>query len=207
VSPNGTTDALASHEEALLMRIALFYATREGQTAKIAEHIAQELQTSHVRVDVFDVGDLDEPVDWPSYDAACVAASVHIGRHESEMIKFVKHNRRDLEQLSAMFLSVSLSEAGVEDPDAPPERREKAAADVRGMIDTFVKDTGWRPEHILPVAGALAYSRYNFVIRFVMKRIARANGAPTDTSRDYVLTDWDKLDRFVRHQLSVALAA
>jgi menaquinone-dependent protoporphyrinogen oxidase len=47
------------------------------------------------------------------------------------------------------------------------------------------------------VAGTLAYSRYNFIIRFVMKRIARKNGAPTDTSRDYELTDWAALDRFV----------
>jgi menaquinone-dependent protoporphyrinogen oxidase len=49
----------------------------------------------------------------------------------------------------------------------------------------------------LPVAGALAYSRYNFIIRFVMKQIARKAGAPTDTSRDYELTDWPTLDRFV----------
>jgi menaquinone-dependent protoporphyrinogen oxidase len=189
------------------MHIAVFYATREGQTARIAEHVEQELQTKQILVDVFDVKDLDGPVDWPAYDAVCVAASVHLGRHEPEMVAFVRQNRRDLERLSAMFLSVSLSEAGAEDPAAPPERREKASSDVQGMIDTFVKDTGWHPEHVLPVAGALTYSRYNFIVRLVMKRIARANGAPTDTSRDYQLTDWTKLDRFVRHQLSVALAA
>jgi menaquinone-dependent protoporphyrinogen oxidase len=188
------------------MRIAIFYATREGQTAKIAGHIEHELQTTRIQVDVFDLKDLDYPIDWPSYDAACVAASVHLGRHEPEMIKFVKRHRPDLERLSAMFLSVSLSEAGAQDPTAPDERREKAVADVQMMIDAFVKDSGWRPEHILPVAGALAYSRYNFIVRFVMKRIARANGAPTDTSRDYELTDWSKLDRFVRDRLLLTLA-
>jgi menaquinone-dependent protoporphyrinogen oxidase len=189
------------------MHIAVFYATREGQTARIAEHIECELQTKHVQVDVFDVKDVDGPIDWPAYDAACVAASVHLGRHEREMIRFVKENRHDLEQLSAMFLSVSLSEAGAEDPAAAPERRERATTDVQGMIDTFVRETGWHPEHVLPVAGALPYSHYNFIIRFIMKRIARANGAPTDTSRDYELTDWTKLDRFVRHQLQLTLAS
>ena len=39
--------------------------------------------------------------------------------------------------------------------------------------------------------------RYNFLIRFVMKRIARKAGAPTDTSRDYEFTDWSTLDAFV----------
>ena len=55
-----------------------------------------------------------------------------------------------------------------------------------------------RPAHVLPVAGALAYSQYNFIIRFVMKRIARKAGAPTDTSRDYEFTDWSTLDSFIK---------
>ena len=59
-------------------------------------------------------------------------------------------------------------------------------------------ETGWRPARVLPVAGALAYSRYNFLIRFVMKRIARKAGAPTDTSRDYEFTNWPALDTFIR---------
>ena len=65
------------------------------------------------------------------------------------------------------------------------------------MIDVFVRDTGWRPEHALSVAGALAYSKYSLLVRFLMKQIARRAGAPTDTSRDYEFTDWQALDRFV----------
>ena len=65
------------------------------------------------------------------------------------------------------------------------------------MIDVFTHQTGWRPAHALPVAGALPYSRYNFVIRLVMKRIARKAGGPTDTSHDYEFTDWLGVDRFV----------
>ncbi len=29
-----------------------------------------------------------------------------------------------------------------------------------------------------------------------MKRISKAEGGPTDTSHDYEMTDWVKLDRF-----------
>jgi menaquinone-dependent protoporphyrinogen oxidase len=87
-------------------------------------------------------------------------------------------------------------------PLAPKEHREQAAADVQRMIDVFINDTGWRPARVLPVAGALAYSRYNFIVRFVMKQIARKAGAPTDTSRDYEFTDWAALDRFVNESLA-----
>jgi menaquinone-dependent protoporphyrinogen oxidase len=180
------------------MRAVIFYATREGHTRRIAEHVASELRRDMHAVELYDVKTAAGPIDWPPYDWACVAASVHAGHHEPEMIAFVKHHRQTLERLGAAFLSVTLSEAGAEDVRAPKERRERAAADAQQMIDVFLQETGWRPERVLPVAGALAYSRYNFLIRFVMKRIARKAGAPTDTSRDYEFTDWSKLDSFIR---------
>jgi menaquinone-dependent protoporphyrinogen IX oxidase len=39
-----------------------------------------------------------------------------------------------------------------------------------------------------------------------MKRIARKAGAPTDTSRDYELTDWPRLDRFIDEVLQTVAA-
>jgi hypothetical protein len=92
---------------------------------------------------------------------------------------------------------VSLSEAGAEDEDAPPERRKQAADDARRMIDAFLEETKWHPSRIKAVAGALMYSKYNFLVRLVMKRIARAAGGDTDTSRDYDYTNWADLDSLV----------
>jgi menaquinone-dependent protoporphyrinogen oxidase len=47
------------------------------------------------------------------------------------------------------------------------------------------------------VPGALLYAQYNFLIRFIMKRISEASGGSTDTSRDHIYTDWRGLDGFV----------
>jgi len=96
-----------------------------------------------------------------------------------------------------VFLSVSLSEAGAEDISASPERRAQSAADVQRMVHGFLDQTGWHPQHIRATAGALMYSKYNFLIRFVMRRIAQKDGAPTDASRDYEFTDWEALDRVI----------
>ena len=189
------------------MRAVIFHATREGHTRRIAEHVATTLRSRAHDVELFDVNTVPGSIDWPPYDWACVAASVHAGHHEPEMIAFVKRHRRELERLGAAFLSVTLSEAGAEDVRAPKERRERAAADAQQMIDVFQQETAWRPEHVLPVAGALAYSRYNFIVRFVMKRIARQAGAPTDTSRDYELTNWPALDTFIGDAVRIAEAA
>jgi menaquinone-dependent protoporphyrinogen oxidase len=131
------------------------------------------------------------------YAAAVVASSVHAGRHESEMVRFVKEHIADLENLPSAFLSVTLSEAGAERPDATPEAHAKFVADVQKVISRFFEDTGWHPKRVKLVAGALLYTKYNFLVRFVMKRIAKAAGASTDTSRDYEYTDWVGLDQFV----------
>jgi len=50
---------------------------------------------------------------------------------------------------------------------------------------------------VKPIAGALQYSKYSIIVRFIMKRIARQAGAATDTSKDYEYTDWAALTRFI----------
>jgi menaquinone-dependent protoporphyrinogen oxidase len=178
------------------MTAAVFYATREGHTKKVAERIAADLRTRGALVDTFDVRDCPAP-DWSRYSTACLAASVHRGHHEKEMVVFAKTHRDALVGLDAAFVSVTLSEAGAEDPTRSADERRAAAEDAQRMIDVFVGETGWHPEHALSVAGALAYSKYNLLVRFLMKRIARKAGAPTDTRRDYEFTDWPAVDRFV----------
>jgi menaquinone-dependent protoporphyrinogen oxidase len=178
------------------MTAAVFYATREGHTRRVAERIAADLRARGASVDLFDVRGCSAP-DWNKYSNACLAASVHLGRHEREMIAFASEHREALVRLDAAFVSVTLSEASAQDPTRPEPQRRAAAADTQRMIDVFVRASGWHPTHVLPVAGALAYSKYNFLVRFLMKRIARQAGVPTDTSRDYEFTDWQALDRFV----------
>jgi menaquinone-dependent protoporphyrinogen oxidase len=186
--------------------VAILYATREGHTRMIAERLAATLRTWSLTADVIDVAAPPDRFNLEIYSAAMLAASVHVGKHESEMIDFVRTNRQALEQIPTVFLSVSLSEAGVEDETAPPDQRAKAAADVERMIDQFLKETGWHPSRIQAVAGALLYTRYNFLIRLVMKRIARAAGGSTDTAHDHDYTNWTMLDHLA-DDLAIDLGA
>ena len=176
------------------MRAAIFFATREGQTRRIAARIADDLRERGVHTDMFDVGETRD-IDFSGYSTACIAASVHVGHHEREMIGFVRKHRDELVRLGAAFVSVTLSEAGAEDANRTEVERQQAAADVQRMLNVFYTQTGWHPDRVLPVAGALAYSKYNFIVRAIMRRIARKAGAPTDTSSDYEFTNWAAVDR------------
>jgi menaquinone-dependent protoporphyrinogen oxidase len=136
-----------------------------------------------------------------------LAGSVHAGHHEREIIRFARRHREDLVRRRAVFVSVTLSEAGAEDIHAPAERRRQAALDARRMIDVFVKESGWKPAWSFPVAGALAYTRYNWLIRRIMARIAHSQRASTDTSSDHEFTNWPLLDRYVNDVVAVTRAS
>lgn len=175
----------------------ILYATREGHTARIARHLEAVMWKRGLPANLAEVRHLPENFHLADYGGAILAASVHAQKHEKEMVEFVQYYREDLEKLPTVFLSVSLAEAGAEDPDAPPEKRAKAAAGAQAMIDAFLAETKWHPSKIRAVAGALLYTKYNFFIRLLMKRIAKAAGGDTDTSRDYDYTDWAALDHLV----------
>ena len=177
--------------------MVVLYATREGHSRKIAEHLAAAARTRSLSVDTLDTAHVPAGFSLGSYFAAILIASVHSGKHEKEMIDFVKKHKTELELSPTVFLSVSLSEAGAEDAVAPGDRRVQAAADVQRMIDKFLIETGWHPTRIQAVAGALLYTKYNRLLRFVMKLIAARAGGSTDTSRDHEYTDWAALDRLI----------
>lgn len=70
-------------------------------------------------------------------------------------------------------------------------------------MEEFEQETGWRPAMVALFGGALLYTQYGFVKRHVMKKIARDKGnLGTDTSRDYVYTEWDGVKRFVEDFLA-----
>jgi menaquinone-dependent protoporphyrinogen oxidase len=178
------------------MKIGIFYATREGQTRRIAEHVAIALRARGIPTDLKNLAETLAP-DPACYTAIVLAASVHGGRHEPEMLRFVKGHRAELDSVPTAFVSVTLSEAGAERVTATPEGRARFAADVQRVLNNFFEAADWHPRRMKPVAGALLYTKYNFLVRFVMRRIAKKAGAETDTSRDYEYTNWAALDKFV----------
>jgi menaquinone-dependent protoporphyrinogen oxidase len=180
--------------------ILIVYATREGQTRRVAERLAADARTHGRSAEIVDAR-AARSLELAKYSAVVVAASVHAGKHEREMVAFVRTHRGALERMPSAFLSVSLAEAGAEDAAASPEARARSRQEVEGAITGFFEETGWRPGRVKPVAGALLYTKYNFIVRFVMKQIVKKKGGSMDTSRDHEYTDWASVDRFAEELL------
>ena len=52
------------------------------------------------------------------------------------------------------------------------------------------------PGIVKTVAGALPYTRYGWLKRWLLRRIVRQHGGDTDWTRDFEYTDWDDLRAF-----------
>jgi menaquinone-dependent protoporphyrinogen oxidase len=167
-------------------KVLLLYASKHGQTHKIAGRLADELAAQGADVTVKRVPDglTLSPAD---FDGVVIAASVHAGHHQHELVHYALDHHTSLSDRPSAFLSVSLTAA---DDD------EESDAETRRLIDEFLDETGWIPATTMPVAGALQYREYDFVTRLAMRLIARKYGASGDTSRDQEFTDWDALAAF-----------
>ncbi|HEY8550372.1 MAG TPA: flavodoxin domain-containing protein [Vicinamibacterales bacterium] len=166
--------------------VPVFYATTDGQTRRIAERLASRLRESGLTSAAIDLSDPDvREVDWTRVKGVMLGASVRAGRHQRSAEAFVRRHREELNARPSAFFSVSLSAAS----SNPAE-----VATVEQIAKQFCAAGGWTPAKVVCLAGRLAYTQYGFVTRWMMRRIARKEGGPTDTSRDHELTKWDEVD-------------
>jgi menaquinone-dependent protoporphyrinogen oxidase len=170
-----------------MARILVVYGTTEGQTARIADVVADTLRAAGHAAEAVDVTSLGDSLPR-DYDGVVVGASIHMGKHDKHVVQLVQKNLDLLERLPSAFFSVSLAAHG-------------DAAEAEGYVEQFEQETGWRPDKVARFGGALLYTQYGFVKRHLMKKIARdkPGNLGTDVSRDYVYTEWDGVKRFAEH--------
>lgn len=166
------------------MRVLVGYATTEGQTRRIARHVADRIADGGHAVELLGLADAAD-IDLRRFDRVIVAASVHVGHYQRPVAEFAASQAERLREKPTLFLSVSLAAAGHE------------AEDWRGLdriLEDFVDATGWRPGRVQQVAGAYRPAAYDVLRRFVMRRIVAARDPEADPDEDREYTDWQALD-------------
>ncbi len=174
--------------------ILMVYGTSHGQTEKIVKRMASRLSTAGHRVTVRKG---DSQPSLAGFDAIVVAGSVQFGRHQRYLKELVRRNLAPLSTVPTAFVSVCGAMAG---------SWARGAEEARKYVDSFLSRTGWQPRFTRSFAGGLPYTQYGLLTRWLMWLISRATGRPTDTSRDWDLTDWEQVDKFAA-ELAAHLAA
>lgn len=177
------------------MRALIVYASRKGQTRKIAARMGNILEAAGHDVRVEEVLELPADLDLGTYDLVAVGSMVRYGRHSGAIADFVRARRETLAGRATAFFSVS----GSMIPGTPDGERR-----AREQDEAFLQETGWAPDRIGRFAGAVAFTRYGPLTRWFMKRLERDSGRSTDTSRDHEYTDWSEVERFAESLLEPA---
>lgn len=172
-----------------MAKILMLYATHYGQTRKISETFAQTLTEQGHDVTVRDV---QSPValDLRDFNAVVVGAPVYRARFSRQVRKWLRSHSAELAPKPTAFFSVCLGVL---------ERDEAAVqAHEQKIVRDLCQEVGWEPTLTRVLPGGLPYTRYGWLTRWMMKRIAAQAGGDTDTRRDYDYTDRAEVQRFAR---------
>jgi menaquinone-dependent protoporphyrinogen oxidase len=166
--------------------VLIVYGTTEGHTDEVVHRMKAPMEAAGHVVRACRVA--DAPTSPVGYDAVIVGSSIHLGRHHSGLVRWVRGNSEHLGRLPSAFFQVSLSSASGPDGDV----------EARGYVDHLVEETGWKPDMVGLFAGALLYRQYGFVKRTMLKKIAASAGLDTDVRRDHDYTDYAGVEAFAK---------
>jgi menaquinone-dependent protoporphyrinogen oxidase len=167
--------------------LLMAYVTRGGQTLKIARRMAALLEARGHTIRFCDLDGSGPEPELDGVQGVLLGAPIYAGRYPRSAARFARAHRELLARVPSAFFSVSLGVAS---------KVRDGRAQVQPLVKQFLERAEWRPDHVELIAGALLYTKYNVLKRFLMRRISRSEGGDTDTSRDYEYTDWAAVERF-----------
>jgi menaquinone-dependent protoporphyrinogen oxidase len=168
-----------------MRRILVAFASREGQTEKIAHHIARRLEDAGHLTRLIDLKAGETEAGADDCDAAILAGAIHRGHHEQALARFIMRHAPALRRGHSAFLSVSVS-AGSHN------RADLQAVDE--VVQGFLYELGWHPDCIEHVAGAVREPLGDRPAAGLGMLGFALSAEPT---RETELTDWAKLDAFI----------
>lgn len=169
-----------------MAQVLIVYATRYGQTGRIAARMAERLREAGHEVELSPAALARVP---QAGELVIVGAPVYAGRYPRTLRAWLRRVRDALGPGRGVFFNVSGSACS-----GDPRGREQALAHALH----FLAELRWEPARVEAFAGAIPYTRYGWLTRWMMRRIIGRAGGDTDASRDYEYTDWAAVDRFAR---------
>lgn len=167
-------------------KILIVYHSEFGATEQIARQINEWLQEWGFSTAFHHHKEIAETADYSAIIAGC---PIYGGAMDKQFLSFVSQHAQTWNQLPGMFFLVSLTKAGTND---------KELQELLKIRESITAKTGWQPALSVDVAGTCWYRKYNFFMRWVLKRISQKSGGSTDTSKNHEYTDWTTLQKEVK---------
>tara|TARA_Y100001935_G_scaffold225393_1_gene202461 strand:+ start:317 stop:856 length:540 start_codon:yes stop_codon:yes gene_type:complete len=170
-----------------MKRILIAYSTTDGQTKLICEKIKSVLDDTLI-VDLQSIQSINENLEMlnKSFVHVIVGASIRYGKHSHEVYDFIKNNINFLESSNNAFFSVNVV----------ARKPEKNTPETNPYVKKFLALSNWTPKKLAVFAGKVDYPKYRFIDKYMIRLIMWITNGPTDTSKTYEFTNWNKVEEF-----------
>ena len=159
------------------------YSTVDGQTKRISERLAKLATQSNV-----DVLPISNQINLDIYKTIIIGASIRYGKYRNEVFNFIENNIQTLNIKENAFFSVNVV----------ARKPEKSSPETNPYLIKFLGKIKWKPKNLGVFAGKIEYPKYKFIDKYAIKFIMWLTKGPTDTSKTYEFTDWNKVEGFAR---------
>ncbi len=159
------------------------YSTVDGQTKRISEKLAKLATQSNV-----DVLPISNQINLDIYKTIIIGASIRYGKYRNEVFNFIENNIQTLNIKENAFFSVNVV----------ARKPEKSSPETNPYLIKFLGKIKWKPKNLGVFAGKIEYPKYKFIDKYAIKFIMWLTKGPTDTSKTYEFTDWNKVGDFAR---------
>jgi menaquinone-dependent protoporphyrinogen oxidase len=167
--------------------IALYYATRDGQSRRIAEYIYRRLADSETLAPPLDVAvTRPAPGDLTAAALIVLVAAVRYGRHLPEADRFLAAYRSLASPPPLALASVNLT----------ARKPAKTTATGNAYLRKIIARHRLAPALAVAFAGRLDYRRYGWLDRQIIRFIMLLTRGPTDPDTSVEFTSWQAVDEF-----------
>jgi menaquinone-dependent protoporphyrinogen oxidase len=167
-----------------MANILITYSTTDGHTRSICKHLQKLVAEQHDVV--LSAMDDDPGIDLTPFDKVVIGASIRYGKHQQQVLDFIKRNQVTLDSRPNAFFSVNVV----------ARKPEKNTPETNPYLQKFLKKIAWEPQNLAVFAGKIDYPRYGFVDKHMIRFIMWMTKGPTDLTATIEFTDWNKVDEF-----------
>ncbi|MFU8897148.1 MAG: menaquinone-dependent protoporphyrinogen IX dehydrogenase [Gammaproteobacteria bacterium] len=175
--------------------VLVLYMTRGGHTARIARRICASINAAGGQAEMMELTEaVHEGVDWEAYDVVALGAPVFYGTYNESVFEFIKTNQARLEAKPNSFFNVSVV----------ARTPEKATVEGNRYMQKFLELSPWKPRDLKVIAGKVDYPSWGWLDTIAIQMIMKFTKGPTDKTAVIDYTNWDDVDAYGRHLLSLA---
>ncbi|HUG99330.1 MAG TPA: menaquinone-dependent protoporphyrinogen IX dehydrogenase [Gammaproteobacteria bacterium] len=175
--------------------VLVLYMSKGGHTARIARRICASIAAAGSRGDMMDITEAGhEGVDWARYDVLVLGAPVYYGTCDKSVFEFITANKSIFESAPNSFFNVSVV----------ARTPEKATVEGNRYMQKFLELSPWKPGDLKVIAGKVDYPSWGWLDTLMIQMIMKFTKGPTDRTAVIDYTDWDDVDAYGRHLLTLA---